>query len=172
MQAPPPKHLVRAADLSAQEGIRVRHPLNRNSEITIKRLSDPTGMTRLGVNLARIPPGRESFLPHAHALQEEWVYVIAGRGRARIDDTEHPIGPGDFLGFPTDGTVHHLINDSDDDLVILQGSERTSFELGTFPTVGKRIFFQGGNAHVVPEASIEILPITAWRASDPHGVDE
>ncbi|MEZ4453980.1 MAG: cupin domain-containing protein [Nannocystaceae bacterium] len=164
-----PKHLVRAADLEAEEAMRVSHPLNPNSEIHMKRLSDRAGMTRVGVNLGRIPPGRESYLPHAHAVQEEWVFVVSGTGRARIGDDEHPIGPGDFLGFPTDGTIHHLRNDGDVDLVVLQGGERTHFELGTFPTVGKRIFFEDGVGRVVPEAAIETLPLTAWRAKDEHG---
>lgn len=161
-----PKHLVRRAAIEAQEPVRVRHPLNPNSEIHMRRLSDPAGMTRTGVNLARIPPGRESFLPHAHATQEEWVYVLAGTGRALLGEREHPIGPGDFLGFPTDGTVHHLINDGEDDLVLLQGGERNSFDMGHFPTVGKRLFFHEGVAHWFADAAVETMPMSAWLAKD------
>ncbi|MCA9634762.1 MAG: cupin domain-containing protein [Myxococcales bacterium] len=166
MNEPGPKHLVRSADLAEAETIRVRHPLNPRSEIHMKRLSDPTGMTRVGVNLARIPPGRESFLPHSHAVFEEWVYVLEGRGRAQIGDEEHPIGPGDFLGFPTDGTPHHLINDGEVDLVILQGGERGRFDMGHFPTIGKHMFFHEGVAHFFPDAAIETMPLSAWQATD------
>ncbi|MCX4247190.1 cupin domain-containing protein [Paraliomyxa miuraensis] len=163
-----PKHLLRRAELEASEAIHVRHPLNPQSEIHMRRLSDPTGMKRMGVNLGRIPPGKESFLPHAHTTNEEWVYVLEGRGHALIGEHEHEIGPGDFLGFPTDGTVHHLRNSGDVDLLFLQGGERNGFDVGLFPTIGKRMMVQPeqGLAHFVPEDAIETLPLSAWLVTD------
>ena len=150
--------------------MRVSHPLNPRSEIFMKRLGDPTGMTRIGVNLARIPPGKESFAPHAHSVQEEWVYVLEGTGRALVGEEEHEIGPGDFLGFPTDGVAHHLRNTGTTDLVVLQGSERSRVDVGHFPTLKKRLLFLGDDVvRLVPEDAIETLPLTAWRAKDPDG---
>jgi uncharacterized cupin superfamily protein len=161
----PPKHLLRQRDIEGAEAVHVSHPLNPQSEIFMKRLSDPTGMARVGVNLARIPPGKESFLPHAHTTQEEWVYVLEGAGVALIGEQELEIGPGDFLGFPTDGTVHHLMNRGDRDLVLLQGGERGGIEIGRFPTIGKRLVFLGdGMAHLIPEEAIESRPLTDWLA--------
>ena len=168
--SPSPKHLQRRADIEGAEAVHVSHPLNPRSEIFMKRLSDPTGMSRIGVNLARIPPGKESFLPHAHSAQEEWVYVLEGTGTALIGDEEIAIGPGDFLGFPTDGTVHHLMNHGDADLVFLQGSERGGVEVGRFPTIGKRLLILGdGMAHFVPEDAIESRPLSDWLAKKPEG---
>ena len=162
-----PKYLVRSSASSRDATMHVRHPLNPKSEIHMTRLSDAAGLQRVGVNLARIPPGRESYLPHAHAIQEEWVYVLSGRGRALIDDTEYDIGPGDFLGFPTDGTVHHLTNSGDEDLVLLQGGERGSFEVASFPTVKKRMVVTGGStAEFFPSEAAETLPFTAWLAQE------
>lgn len=164
-----PKQLVRRSQIEAAEPVHVSHPLNPRSAIFMKRLSDPAGMTRIGVNLARIPPGKESFLPHAHTTQEEWVYVLEGEGTVLIGDRELPIGPGDFLGFGTDGTVHHLMNTGDRDLVILQGGERGEVEIAHFPTVGKRMLVVGdGLAHLVPEEAIASRPLTDWLAGDGH----
>ncbi len=42
-----------------------------------------------------LPPGTESTLDtHAH---DHGVYVLHGRGRVRLGDAEHPLGPGDVV---------------------------------------------------------------------------
>ena len=167
-----PKHLVRTrGGLDPAQSLHVRHPFNPRSQVHMTRLSDPAGMTRVGVSLARVPPGKESFLPHAHTLSEEWVYVLEGRGVVLLGDREHEIGPGDFLGFPTDGTIHHLKNTGDVDLVFLQGGERRDGDAGRFPTIGKLgIMLGDGTMRFVKESDIEQLPFTAWLASpgDPN----
>lgn len=136
-----PKYLVRTKDLPASEARRVRHPLNPNSDITIQPLSDRVGLQRAALSLARVPPGKESFIPHAHSVQEEFVYILEGEGTAEIGDQTVVVGPGDYLGFPTDGVPHHLRNTGTTDLVYLMGGERTPLDIGSFPTVGKRIVF-------------------------------
>ncbi len=166
-----PEHLVRTRHLEPAQALHVKHPFNPASELFMTRLSDPAGMTRVGVSLARVPPGKESFVPHAHTTQEEWVYILEGQGVALVGDRELPVGPGDFLGFPTDGTVHHLTNAGDVDLVYLQGGERREGDVGRFPTLGKLAFTLGDGAmRFVSETDVEILPFTAWMASpgDPN----
>jgi uncharacterized cupin superfamily protein len=161
-----PKHLVRTRGTDAAPVYPVKHPFNPNSKLFMTRLSDPAGMTRVGVNLARVPPGKESFIPHAHTLNEEWVFILEGRGIAQIGDQQLEVGPGDFLGYPIDGTVHHLTNTGDVDLVFLEGSERHSGEVGRFPTLGKLgIILGDGNMRFVKESEVEVLPFSAWLAS-------
>jgi uncharacterized cupin superfamily protein len=161
-----PKHLVRTRSLDPAQRMHVRHPFNPRSQIFMTRLSDPAGMTRIGVSLARVPPGKESFIPHAHTLNEEWVYVLEGRGSVLLGDQEHEIGPGDFLGFPIDGTIHHLTNTGDVDLVFLQGGERREGDAGRFPTLGKLgIMLGDGTMRLVSESDIQQLPFSAWLAS-------
>jgi uncharacterized cupin superfamily protein len=161
-----PKHLVHTRGPDAEPAHAVRHPFNPRSTLFMTRLSDPTGLTRVGVNLGRLPPGKEAFVPHAHTLCEEWVYVLEGRGTAVIGDQQLEIGPGDFLGYPTDGTVHHLLNTGDVDLVVLQGGERREGDVGRFPTLGKLGLHLGdGVMRFVKESDVEVLPFSAWRAS-------
>jgi uncharacterized cupin superfamily protein len=67
-------------------------------------------MQRAVLSLARVPPGKESFILHAHEHDEEFVFILEGEGTAQIGDAKVAVGPGDFMGFPIDGTPHHLVN--------------------------------------------------------------
>ena len=161
-----PKHLVRTPALKAEDATRIRHPLNPNSEVYLHSLGDRVGMQRMQLHLARLKPGKESFIPHAHGLQEEFIYILEGEGKALLGDVEVTVGPGDYMGFPTDGVVHHLRNDGPGDLVYLMGGERTTFEVSRFPTIGKRAVFDGQTATFYDEATAQPLSIGAWRPAD------
>lgn len=103
-----PRHIVRTGATDWSQVWRGRHPFNPASEMKLVPLGATTGMKRLGASLIRIPPGKESFIPHAHTLSEEFVFVLEGRGEVVLDGTAYPLGPGDFVGFPTDGVVHSV----------------------------------------------------------------
>ncbi len=161
----PANHIVRASELPAEATMHLSQPLNENSELIMTRLSDPTGLTHLGVSLARVPPGKESFALHVHSIQEEWVYVLSGRGSVRIDDTELPIGPGDFLGFPPKGPAHLICNGGDEDLVFLQGGDRRPGDRVRFPEHGRIAFeAEGGTMAFALEAELERRPFSDWLA--------
>src|SRR5581483_4436321 len=114
--------LLTAADIRARdEG--GSHPWNPKSEVRGARLGVATGLKKVGINLLRVAPGKESFIYHAHYYEEEWIYILSGRGIAEIDGEEHEVGPGDFMGFPTPGVAHLLRNPFDADLVYLMGGE-------------------------------------------------
>lgn len=134
--------LLRAADIAAAAS-RHSHPWNPNSELVGTMLSRMVGLRRTGVNLGRIPPGKESFIDHAHRSEEEWLYILAGRGVARIDGVEQEVGPGDFMGFPTPSVPHHLRNPFDEELVYLMGGENRELDVVDFPTVGRRMIRHG-----------------------------
>ena len=136
-----PKHLVRTRELDPAEAVHIRHPYNENSEIYVQRLAERCGMARVIVTLARVPPGKESFILHAHLLHEEFLYVLEGAGTAVIGETEVAVGPGDFMGLPIDGTPHTLKNTGHTDLVYLMGGERGLLDVAQYPTVGKTIVF-------------------------------
>ncbi|HWK75185.1 MAG TPA: cupin domain-containing protein [Povalibacter sp.] len=135
----PNLYLLRAADIAARSQT-FSHPWNPNSELHGYQLGKSTGLKRTGVNLARIPPGKESFVYHSHWTEEEWIYILAGRAVARIDDVEYEVGPGDFMAFPTPGVAHHLRNPFEAELVYLMGGEHRETEVADFPDLGKRMF--------------------------------
>lgn len=131
------------------------------------RLSDPAGLTHLGISRAVVPPGKESFALHRHTIQEEWIFVLEGSGHVQLDDRRVPITKGDFMGFVPGGPAHLVCNTSDADLVYLQGGDRREGDRGHFPRLGKIGFVQDdGHMALVDEDAIERLPLTAWIAED------
>ncbi len=42
--------------------------------------------------------------------EEEWVYILSGRGIAEIGDREYEVEPGDFMGFGLPQQPHHIRN--------------------------------------------------------------
>jgi uncharacterized cupin superfamily protein len=112
-----------------------------------------------------VPPGKESFALHVHSVQEEWIFVLSGQGRVRIDDDELDVRAGDFVGFPPNGPAHLVRNTSDVDLVYLQGGDRRDGDRGRFPELG-RVAYQHDEGHMalIPEDHIEIRPFSDWLA--------
>ncbi|MBI1187217.1 MAG: cupin domain-containing protein [Alphaproteobacteria bacterium] len=132
-----PPHLLRAVDMAKLEQT-FSHPWNPRSEITGVMMGRALGLKRLGVNFARIPAGKESFVPHAHQREEEWLYILYGQGMALIGDEEVEVGAGDFLAFPAPQVAHHLRNTGFEDLVYLMGGEALDADVVDFPSVKKR----------------------------------
>ena len=56
------------------------------------------------MNLTRLAPGAASSLRHAHALQDEFVYIVEGTPTLITDAGEALMAPGECAGFPA-GTV-------------------------------------------------------------------
>lgn len=66
--------------------------------------------------IARLAPGREI---EAHVDPMEEIYFVAsGTGQMRVDDEIRQVGPGDATWLPV-GSVHALLNNGDEELVIL-----------------------------------------------------
>jgi uncharacterized cupin superfamily protein len=146
--------LIRAAKVETLPEFEFRHPLNPKSEIHLRSLSALVGLQRIGLNLGRVPPGAESFVYHYHHYEEEFVYVISGRGIAEIDDRTFEVGPGDFMLFSAPSVGHHLRNPFETDLIYLMGGENREFEIGEFPRLGKRAIFEKSRAaYIIDVAS-------------------
>lgn len=150
-----PRHLLRAADIDALPERRHRHQFNDNAERLTRTLGDAAGLSRIGVHLVRLEPGRDSTQHHSHDADEEFLYVLAGRGIARIGDTDYEVGPGDFMGFPAPSPAHSLRNPFDEDLVYLMGGERNAVDAVHYPLIrrtmtkahGTRRWFDWDDAH-------------------------
>jgi uncharacterized cupin superfamily protein len=147
MDDKPNLYLLRAAE-ALEHAQAFSHPWNPRSEIVGTQLARMVGLKRTGVSLARIPPGKESFVYHSHQTEEEWIYILSGRGTARIDGVDYEVGAGDFMGFPTPSVAHHLTNTSTADLVYLMGGEHHETEVADFPDLGKRMLRQGNEMQV------------------------
>ncbi|MEB3278127.1 MAG: cupin domain-containing protein [Lyngbya sp.] len=124
------------------------HPWNPNSEILGTDLGRTVGLKRTGVNFIKVPPGKESFIYHSHYSEEEWIYILSGKGVAEIDGEEFEVVSGDFMGFPTPSVAHHLKNIGDEDLVYLVGGENLEIEIAEFPKLQKRMLRRGNTVEI------------------------
>ena len=99
-----------------------------------KALGDAFGLQNFGVNLTRLAPGARSALRHAHAKQDEFIYILEGKPTLVTNAGPRPLQPGMCAGFPA-GTcdAHHLINHSDGEVVYLEIGDRTPGESSTYP---------------------------------------
>lgn len=146
-QKKPYPHLLRGDEIKRNEST-FSHPWNPQSEITGTHLSHIAGLKRTGVSLVRIAPGKESFAYHLHHREEEWIYVLAGKGVAEIDDEQYELAPGDFVAFPTPSVAHLMKNPFDAELVYMMGGESLNYEIADFPTLGKRMVRLGDKIEI------------------------
>jgi uncharacterized cupin superfamily protein len=159
-----PKHLVRTRGLDWSQAPPAGHPFNPAAEMQVVGLGERTGLTRLPVSLVRVAPGKESFIAHAHWLTEEFVFILEGEGQAVLDGQAIPVGPGDFLGFPTDGVAHQLVNTGASDLVYLTGGERTAVDVSDMPSIGKTLLARNGRMVLLDNATAETVTREEWSA--------
>jgi uncharacterized cupin superfamily protein len=132
----PAVHL-RAAEIAERRRAFTQR-LNPGSRFEGTPLARLAGFARTGVALVRLAPGQESFAYHAHLREEEWLYVVSGRGLAEVDGRPLEVGPGDFLGFPAPSVAHILRNSFGEELVYLTGGERLGGDGLDDPRLGKR----------------------------------
>ena len=77
-------------------------------------LGDALGLTRLGVNLTTLFPGKESSMRHRHTHEDELVFVLEGEVVLRTDAGEQTLVAGLCAGFPAGASdAHQLVNRSD-----------------------------------------------------------
>lgn len=131
----PPSHVAIFAT-DAPERV-ARYPQPFTSRVDGRRkfpLGDLFGISNFGVNLARLAPGAASSMRHAHAKQDEFVYVLQGRPTLHTDEGHTLLAPGMCAGFKA-GTRngHRLINNTDEEAVYLEVGDRTPGDEGYYP---------------------------------------
>ncbi|HES76495.1 MAG TPA: cupin domain-containing protein [bacterium] len=99
-----------------------------------RALGDLFGLTNFGVNLTRLPPGAASSLRHAHAKQDEFIYVLEGNPTLHTNEGKQGLSAGMCAGFKAGtGNAHSLTNDTLDDVVYLEIGDRTDGDEVTYP---------------------------------------
>ena len=135
-------HLVRASEIANMPMQSRVHQFNSNAVRLTRTLSDIVGLQRIGVHLVRLEPGRESTQSHFHDADEEFLYVLEGRGIAEIGDESFEVGPGDFMGFTAPSAPHTLTNPFQEDLVYLMAGERNPNDVVHYPRI-RRTMLKG-----------------------------
>lgn len=135
----PSPHLLTAAGIAAMAEERRQHPFNDNAVRLTRTLGEAAGLERIGLHLVRLAPGRDSTQHHYHDADEEFLYILEGRGIACIGDESYEVGPGDFMGFPAPSPAHSLTNPFDEDLVYLMGGERHVVDAVHYPRIRRTL---------------------------------
>lgn len=147
--------ILAAADIAAMPERSHRHQFNENAVRMTRTLGLPAGLSRLGLHLVRLAPGRDSTQFHFHDSDEEFVYILSGTATAYIGEARFAVGPGDFMGFPSPSPGHGLVNDGDVDLVYLMGGESNPADVVHYPWIrrsmikshGRRVWVDWDHLH-------------------------
>lgn len=126
---------IRAADAPARgpsgypEDLR-RKVAGRSRQV----LGEVFGLANFGVNLTRLAPGAASSLRHAHATQDEFVYILEGEPVLVTDAGETALGPGMCAGFRAGtGDAHCLVNRGEADVLYLEIGDRSPGDRVAYP---------------------------------------
>ena len=130
------------------------HFLNPGAIRYTRSLGDACGLSSIGVHLVRLKQGDDSTEYHFHHQDEEWVYILSGRGIAEIGGKKTKIGAGDFMGFVAGSEPHGMRNPFKADLVYLVGGNRWPLDVCDYPRIGKRRYRENGNNAYLDLASL------------------
>ena len=101
-----------------------------------RALGDALGLTRIGINLTTLPPGKESSMRHFHTHEDEFVFVVEGEVVLRTDEGEQLLTAGICAGFPAGKrNGHQLVNRSDRPARYLEISNRDREDRAEYPDV-------------------------------------
>jgi uncharacterized cupin superfamily protein len=101
-----------------------------------RALGNAVGLTKIGVNLTTLPPGKESAMRHFHTLEDEFIFVVEGEIVLCTDEGEQLLCAGMCAGFPAGvSNGHQIINRSDRPARYLEISNRDRDDSATYPDV-------------------------------------
>ena len=131
---PPKKPAIDPHDIQPRTGSGYPEPYRSRVLPRDKRaLGDTAGLTKVGVNLTTLAPGKESSMRHWHTHEDELVYILEGEVVLRTDDGEQTLTVGMCAGFPAGvKNGHQLINRSTKPAVYLEISNRDGQDIAYY----------------------------------------
>jgi len=101
-----------------------------------RAIGDALGLTKVGVNLTTLPPGKESSMRHFHTREDELIFVVEGEVTLRTDEGEQILTAGMCAGFPAGvPNGHQLVNRSDRPARYLEISNRDPQDSAAYPDI-------------------------------------
>jgi uncharacterized cupin superfamily protein len=99
-----------------------------------RALGNALGLTKIGVNLTTLLPGKESAIRHFHTHEDEFVFVLEGEVVLRTDEGEQVLTAGTCAGFPAGArNGHQFVNRSDRPARYLEMSNRDPEDTAEYP---------------------------------------
>jgi uncharacterized cupin superfamily protein len=132
------------------EAVRPRGAAAERFHVERGQLGKRLGLTKLGVNVTRVPPGKAGVPFHSHRVNDEMFYILSGRGELRLGAARHPVQAGDLIGCPAGGpeTAHQLINTGSEPLLYLAMSSELDPEICEYPDSNKVGVWAGEYAYL------------------------
>lgn len=154
----PSPYLLRASDIAALPERAHVHQFNSNALRMTRTISEVVGMSRIGVHIIRVPPGHDTTTFHYHDAEEEFLYILAGRGIADIGDERIEVGAGDFMGFPPGSAAHGMHNPFSTDLVYLVAGDRPDVDVVHYPRLARSMVKRAGRKWWANDADLHEVP--------------
>ena len=99
-----------------------------------RALGDALGLTKIGVNLTTLAPGRESAMRHYHTHEDELIYILEGEVVLITDEGEQLLTSGASAAFPAGAkNGHQIVNRSSLPARYLEISNRDPNDTGVYP---------------------------------------
>lgn len=137
-------YLITSEEIDGMEGLSKTHFLNPNAKRINKSLGDAAGLTGFGFHIIEVEPGHETTEHHRHHVEDECVYVLAGRATAYLGDEAVEIKAGDFLGYRKGGLPHSIENTGSEVFRCIVVGERLPHDVADYTRLGKRIYRNAG----------------------------
>jgi uncharacterized cupin superfamily protein len=110
-----------------------------------RALGDACGLTKIGVNLSTLLPGKESSMRHWHTHEDEFVFVVEGELVLVTDDGEDVLRAGMGAGFPAGvARGHQLVNRTDRPARYLEISNRDDADGAEYTEPGVDLAYRNG----------------------------
>ncbi len=110
-----------------------------------RALGDVFGLQNFGVNLTRLAPGAISALRHAHASQDEFIYILQGCPTLYTDAGPTVLAPAMCAGFKAgSGDAHRLVNETQADVMYLEIGDRSTGDKVVYPDDDLQASFADG----------------------------
>ncbi len=149
-------YIIKKDDIDSMPGLSKTHFLNDNAVRNNKSLGDLTGLKNLGFHIIEVEPGFESTEYHVHHYEDECVYILSGAATVTINEQDHEVSAGDFIGYPAGGLPHTMLNTGTETLRCIVVGQRLAHDVGDYPRAGKRIYRNAGlDADLVDSQAIE-----------------
>ena len=102
-------------------------------------LGNTLGLSKLGVNVTAVKPGKAAYPFHSHRGNDELFVILAGSGILRLGTERHAVKQGDVVGCPAGdaSTAHQLVNTGPTELRYLAISTLADPEVCEYPDSGK-----------------------------------
>ncbi len=116
-----------------------RYPKSDEDLVFNARYDNRARFSRIGMRVQVLKPGRRTSWPHAERDEDEFIFVVSGKVDAWNDGYITPMSAGDFIGWAGGtGIAHVIINNSDEDVVVIVGGERSRMVNQYFYSFHKR----------------------------------